>query len=162
MTSTSNNQGRPKIILPASMVMASHQISLWVPSMWRGTLQRSLIDNEVESIQDTLYGRGCGTTLSPVQVIVFWEIALMLLPLSTNTLQNLLLIWIRNCRMVVLRQSSACWGRDRAHLTTDKWCQWLGSPSWPWMMFKWSWPSSSEQSPSKIFSPSTSPISFST
>ena len=60
--------------------------------MWRGTLQHSLIDKEVESIQDTLYGRGCGTTLSPIRVMVFWEIALMLLPLSTRTLQNLLLI----------------------------------------------------------------------
>ena len=66
--------------------------------MWRGTLQRSLMDNKVESIQDTLYGRGCGTILSPVRVIVFWEIVLMLLPLSTNTLQNLSLIWIKITR----------------------------------------------------------------
>ena len=73
------------------MEMTSHQISLRVPAMWR-TLQRSLIDNEVESIQDTLYGRGCGTTLSLVRVIVIWKIALMLLPLSTNNLQNLSLI----------------------------------------------------------------------
>ena len=52
------------------MEITSH-ISLRVPAMWRGTLQRSLMDNEVESIQDTLYGRGCGTTLSPVRMIVF-------------------------------------------------------------------------------------------
>ena len=70
--------------------------------MWRGTLQRSLIDNVVESIQDILYGRGCGTTLSHVWVIIFWEIALMLLPLSTRILQIFLLIWITNYRIAVL------------------------------------------------------------
>ena len=70
--------------------------------MWRGTLQRSLIDNEVESIQDTLYGRGCGTTLSPVRVIVFCEITLILLTLSTRTLQNFSLIWIKNYRIPIL------------------------------------------------------------
>ena len=80
------------MMLPTSMDMTSHQMSLRVPAMWRKTLHRSLMDKEVESIQDTLYGRGCGTTLSPVRVMVFWDIALMLLPLSTRTLQNLSLI----------------------------------------------------------------------
>ena len=103
VTSALYNQGRPKMMLPTSIEITSHQISLRVPSIWRRTLQRSLMDNGVESIQDTLLGRGCGTTLSLVRVIVFWEIALMLLPLSTRTLQNFLFIWIKNCKMVVLR-----------------------------------------------------------
>ncbi len=54
-----------------------------------GTRHLSLMVIEDESTQDTLWGLGWGIDFKPRQETMFEEIALMLLPLSTITLQSL-------------------------------------------------------------------------
>ena len=75
---------------------------------------------EVESIQDTLYGLGWGTGVSPKVLTELAEMAFTQLPLSMMILQTFSPILIKVCRMLVLRQSSYSLDWVRMNLTTPR------------------------------------------
>src|SRR5512144_2892109 len=84
--SWSDNQGRPKIMLPIFIGKTSQRTVSSYDPIANGTGHCRVTEREVPLIQETLYGVGWGAVASPRLWVASLETALTQLPLSTISL----------------------------------------------------------------------------